>query len=413
MSEKHGSRKHYSFTFFGASNDDVPNIILQYTAAPKAPGQKVNFVSGKTKSSNKKGPQSALARVLNELLKKVSQKDKQDLFARPVTDDIAPNYSLVIKEPIDLSIIKAKVHDDEYETLQQFREDMYLMFRNCMTYNPPGSYVYNEGEALLSFFRKCFKQAKNQLKGEGQPPTESTVTSFARGEAGPERASRGVQDITGVDIPVVFDEPVVRSEMPTFKPSGQSIMFGYIPHPPNAQAHDEAKFEAACEIIARSAKLRRSLKILDDRFPQYVLADAVRELAGVSRTYACNMGLIRVAMESTDDSANCIGIGMAPIDSDSLRMLASSCPALPLDCMRRTDDDADTLKDQNLRLMTFYNNCLRHWRKGNFNAGKRKIMDAVTHNITKIVMDMKPSVVIKDRTESLVIQHVACSTQAI
>jgi hypothetical protein len=47
----------------------------------------------------------------------------------------------VINEPIDLKTIAAKIVDNEYTTLNQCEDDLYLMCRNAMTFNEPGSQV--------------------------------------------------------------------------------------------------------------------------------------------------------------------------------------------------------------------------------------------------------------------------------
>lgn len=44
-------------------------------------------------------------------------------------------YYAIIKEPICLRLISEKISDGSYENVEQFIEDMNLLFRNCSTYN--------------------------------------------------------------------------------------------------------------------------------------------------------------------------------------------------------------------------------------------------------------------------------------
>lgn len=64
------------------------------------------------------------------------------------------SYFDVIKNPMDLSTVNAKVEAGMYKTLAQFEADMRLMINNAKTYNPAGAFAYNEALALDSFFEK-------------------------------------------------------------------------------------------------------------------------------------------------------------------------------------------------------------------------------------------------------------------
>ncbi|KAJ2323222.1 hypothetical protein GGI00_005687, partial [Coemansia sp. RSA 2681] len=75
-------------------------------------------------------------------------------FLEPV-DPVAmncPDYFTIIKEPMDLTTIKARLERDEYASPLQFESDMRLMLRNCYAYNPPGHPVHEAGRALEALF---------------------------------------------------------------------------------------------------------------------------------------------------------------------------------------------------------------------------------------------------------------------
>ena len=50
-------------------------------------------------------------KFINELEKN----DPNDIFAQPVTDQIAPGYSTMIRNPMDFSTIKTKTENLVYE----------------------------------------------------------------------------------------------------------------------------------------------------------------------------------------------------------------------------------------------------------------------------------------------------------
>ncbi|OMJ24647.1 Peregrin [Smittium culicis] len=68
--------------------------------------------------------------------------DKLNIFSSKVTDDIAPLYSTIIKNPMDLSTIWKKVNSFSYLTIKDFEYDLRLVWNNCMDYNTPKSTFY-------------------------------------------------------------------------------------------------------------------------------------------------------------------------------------------------------------------------------------------------------------------------------
>lgn len=67
---------------------------------------------------------------------------------------IFDSYFDVIKNPIDLSTMNAKLEAGMYNSLAQFEADFRLMIENAKVYNPAGAFAYNEALALDLFFQK-------------------------------------------------------------------------------------------------------------------------------------------------------------------------------------------------------------------------------------------------------------------
>jgi len=64
---------------------------------------------------------SRLAECLDYLHRLIGRKDKEDIFQLPVTDDIAPGYSTIIKNPMDLSTMKKKIDSQMYMSIAEYR----------------------------------------------------------------------------------------------------------------------------------------------------------------------------------------------------------------------------------------------------------------------------------------------------
>ena len=401
-------KKHYTFTFYQATLKPPPPIVLKFTPSAAPPPQRLTFTAKKQSSSSqpKKPPPTGLAKVLNDIWKKVSQKDTQKIFAYPVTEDIAPGYFNVVKHPIDLSVIRAKIHDDEYQTLQQFRDDMRLMFTNCLTYNPKTTFVYQQGEMLFQFFRRQMKLAKKQMLGSSQ----QTTSSMSRNLSG--NAQRKRHTINSLSVPVVFEsESKEQGEMPSF-PQTKDFGLFYVPNPPPKEENDsQARLDSLCDVIRITPHLQNDLKLLKDSFPNYVLVDALKHIAGVDSGFDSNsLDIDSVLQEQTKEpKEGSLGVSVAPVPNNFLDELAKQMPELPLECIRPNSSSVDDLKAQNLRLMLFYYNSLQYWRGSDLNHGKTKILDTINQNITKITMGITPGTLIKT-PEHNILQHIFFST---
>ena len=64
-----------------------------------------------------------------------------------------PDYYEIIKRPIDIKKIHAKIKDNKYTSLDQLSEDVELMFKNAQEYNVESSLIYEDSVVLLSVFR--------------------------------------------------------------------------------------------------------------------------------------------------------------------------------------------------------------------------------------------------------------------
>jgi len=74
-----------------------------------------------------------------------------------------PQYYSIIRDPMDLAMIKRKMKRKKYSTLEQFMYDVNLMFDNAKLYNEEGSQIYQEALTL-------HQEAVDLAKHEKQRP---------------------------------------------------------------------------------------------------------------------------------------------------------------------------------------------------------------------------------------------------
>lgn len=58
----------------------------------------------------------------------VCRKDPHGFFAFPVTDAIAPGYSMIIKHPMDFGTMKEKIVSNEYKSITEFKVTGHLLY---------------------------------------------------------------------------------------------------------------------------------------------------------------------------------------------------------------------------------------------------------------------------------------------
>ncbi|XP_014664625.1 PREDICTED: bromodomain-containing protein 7-like [Priapulus caudatus] len=92
---------------------------------------------------------AALRTLLDTLWGTLERKDVNRFFAWPVTDVIAPGYSIIIRSPMDFRTMKKKIESGDYVSVAEFKTDFKLMCDNAMTYNNSETIYYKAAKTLL------------------------------------------------------------------------------------------------------------------------------------------------------------------------------------------------------------------------------------------------------------------------
>ncbi|XP_071973792.1 bromodomain-containing protein 7 [Engystomops pustulosus] len=106
--------------------------------------------------------QTPLQEALNQLVRQLQRKDPSSFFAFPVTDFIAPGYSMIIKNPMDFSTMKEKIRNGEYDSIEELKENFKQICHNAMIYNKPGTIYYKAAKKLLNSGMKILSQERIQ-----------------------------------------------------------------------------------------------------------------------------------------------------------------------------------------------------------------------------------------------------------
>lgn len=106
--------------------------------------------------------QTPLQEALNQLMRQLQRKDPSAFFSFPVTDFIAPGYSMIIKHPMDFSTMKEKIKNNDYQSIEELKENFKLMCTNAMIYNKPDTIYYKAAKKLLHSGMKILSQERIQ-----------------------------------------------------------------------------------------------------------------------------------------------------------------------------------------------------------------------------------------------------------
>lgn len=188
-----------------------------------------------------------LKMMLNYLLKNLQNKDVNGFFAFPVTDNIAPGYSMIIRHPMDFSTMAEKIDAGDYVNVMEFRKDFNLMCNNAMTYNRPDTIYYREAKRLQHIgIRQLSKEKLLHIK-----KTQSFLASISLRDLGFDETGQ----IMERNAPAPVQQPVdkVKVEQKNLEPEPVLRDHG------GATEEEASPAEILAQATAQAEKARHAL----------------------------------------------------------------------------------------------------------------------------------------------------------
>lgn len=136
-------------------------------------------------TKNKRKPEMKFCEEVLKDLKSNKNWALNQYFLEPV-DPVAlniPTYHSVIKQPMDLGTMTAKLDSGEYESASAFRADFHLMVKNCTKFNPEGHLVHTAGKELEKLFEKKWAEKQAWMSKHAQPAPAAAAAVSPRGAA--------------------------------------------------------------------------------------------------------------------------------------------------------------------------------------------------------------------------------------
>ncbi|XP_060808360.1 bromodomain-containing protein 8-like isoform X2 [Amyelois transitella] len=159
VQESQESRDHGDHT---ETDDDTP---MELSREEEKDGKKKRDYSRKKKSDSRtcsgsesapESPSASDAERQHRLWKKsvmlvysrLCAHKYASLFLRPISDEEAPGYSIVVKRPMDLTTIRKNIDAGIIRTTAQFQRDVLLMLSNALMYNSSEHSVYTMAKEM-------------------------------------------------------------------------------------------------------------------------------------------------------------------------------------------------------------------------------------------------------------------------
>ncbi|KAG2541031.1 hypothetical protein PVAP13_9NG597300 [Panicum virgatum] len=109
---------------------------------------------------NNSTSQNSVGQIIEYILDELELRDRHELFAMP--DDIqVTDYTERVSRPGDFATLRQKNKDGMYTALEQFENDVYMVFQRAITMNSQDTVPFREAMSLLDQAKQVFMSLKN------------------------------------------------------------------------------------------------------------------------------------------------------------------------------------------------------------------------------------------------------------
>ncbi|KAJ2163035.1 hypothetical protein GGF46_000221 [Coemansia sp. RSA 552] len=110
----------------------------------------------------------SLKSSLLRLVKRIRKRDSYGFFLEPVDTSAVPDYLNVIKRPMDLGTMQSKVDAEQYQSIDEFRDDVLLVCNNARKYNGAASIYTKSADRVQEYALVAIERETVKLKRVGK-----------------------------------------------------------------------------------------------------------------------------------------------------------------------------------------------------------------------------------------------------
>ncbi|KAF2070503.1 hypothetical protein CYY_008169 [Polysphondylium violaceum] len=156
------------------------------------------------------GAEVELANIFEKIIEKLRSMDEFVAFKHKVSPKVAPDYHLVIKNPIDLTTMRDKNRSWEYKNKNQFLDAIKLMVANCHEYNEKRfSHLLPIADKLLNYSIQLLREHDIDTleKSIEQSATPKVSSSNLIGASSDSTPATPITNPMSPHIPISVDSP--------------------------------------------------------------------------------------------------------------------------------------------------------------------------------------------------------------
>jgi SWI/SNF-related matrix-associated actin-dependent regulator of chromatin subfamily A protein 2/4 len=177
----------------------------------------------------KKAMLKKLQRQMRKLMEIVVQYEDQDgrvlsdPFMKLPTRKELPDYYEVIRKPVDIGKIVAKIEDGKYDDMDAMERDFMLLCQNTQKYNEDGSLIHEDSIVLQSVFTNAREKLANEWIDVEEEVEPEVVTPAEEPTPPPTVTPSADTSVSGSGPPIMEDvEDVSMTSTPSVSRSSSS-----------------------------------------------------------------------------------------------------------------------------------------------------------------------------------------------
>ncbi|KAM8841468.1 ATPase family AAA domain-containing protein 2-like isoform 2-T2 [Spinachia spinachia] len=144
----------------------VPEAVEVLPLAPTPPPRQLPERERLRREEQEEDVLRDLRLFLRYVTESLAQDRRFKAFAKPVDTEEVPDYTLVVKEPMDLSTLLTNIDEQKYVTVEEFVSDADLIWRNALEYNPDSDpmdrHIRHRACALRDALRSIIRAELNE-----------------------------------------------------------------------------------------------------------------------------------------------------------------------------------------------------------------------------------------------------------